>query len=63
MMEKMKAFVLTGKGEGEYKDVEKPVCANDGMILKIEAVGLCGSDVRNLRPWSFKGYISGNYRT
>lgn len=46
MVDTMKAFVLTGKGKGEYKDVEKPVCAKDGMILKIEAVGLCGSDVR-----------------
>ena len=45
-METMKALVLTGKQQAEYIDVEKPVCAKDGMILKIEAVGLCGSDVR-----------------
>jgi L-iditol 2-dehydrogenase len=42
----MKALVLTGKEQAEYRDVEKPVCPEDGMILKVEAVGLCGSDVR-----------------
>lgn len=42
----MKAMVLTGKGQAEYTDVEKPKCPKDGMIIKVEAVGLCGSDVR-----------------
>ncbi len=46
MAETMKALVLTGKEQAEYRDVEKPSCPEDGMILKIEAVGLCGSDVR-----------------
>jgi len=45
-VETMKALVLTGKEQAEYRDVEKPVCPEDGMILKVEAVGLCGSDVR-----------------
>ena len=45
-METMKALVLTGKEQAEYRDVEKPVCPEAGMILKIESVGLCGSDVR-----------------
>jgi L-iditol 2-dehydrogenase len=46
MSNTMKAMVLTGKGQAEYKDVEKPLCPKDGMILRIESVGLCGSDVR-----------------
>ncbi len=42
----MKALLLTGKSSVEYKEVPTPVCPDDGLLLKIEAVGLCGSDVR-----------------
>lgn len=42
----MKALVLEDKEKVVYKEVETPKCPKDGMILKIDAVGLCGSDVR-----------------
>lgn len=46
MTETMKAMVLTAPGEAEYRDVPKPVCEPGGLLLKVDAVGLCGSDVR-----------------
>lgn len=42
----MKALVLEGKERFVYKDVQMPVCPEDGLLIKIDAVGLCGSDVR-----------------
>lgn len=42
----MKALFLTGKCQVEYKEVPKPQCPEDGMLIKIDSVGLCGSDVR-----------------
>ena len=45
----MKAMVLTAPGEAEYRDVPVPVCEPGGMILKMDAVGLCGSDVRTYK--------------
>ncbi|MDR3551726.1 MAG: alcohol dehydrogenase catalytic domain-containing protein [Clostridia bacterium] len=42
----MKAMVLTGKAQAEYREVPTPECPVDGLLVKIEAVGLCGSDVR-----------------
>ena len=29
-----------------YKDISDPVCEKGGFVMKIDAVGLCGSDVR-----------------
>ena len=47
-MATMKAAVMYGPNDIRYEDTEKPVCPQDGLILKIMAVGLCGSDIRNL---------------
>ncbi len=35
--------------------IDKPICPADGLILKIMAVGLCGSDIRNLTTDSRHG--------
>ncbi len=43
----MKALVLKGIKQVSYEEVPTPECPRDGLLLKIEAVGLCGSDVRN----------------
>ena len=51
----MKAAVMYGPNDIRYEDTEKPVCPQDGLILKIMAVGLCGSDIRNLTSDSRKG--------
>lgn len=42
----MKALVLKGKKEVSYEEVKTPKCPNEGMLIKMEAVGLCGSDIR-----------------
>ena len=41
----MKAVVLCGKGQVEYREVEKPVCGDDDIILEVKACGICGSDL------------------
>ena len=42
----MKAVVLTGIGEMQLRDVPEPRLENDNdVLLKIEKVGVCGSDV------------------
>ncbi len=52
---KMKAAVMHGPGDIRYEDVDKPSCPAGGLLLKVEAVGLCGSDIRNLVTDSRKG--------
>jgi L-iditol 2-dehydrogenase len=42
----VKAQVLTGIGEMELREVEKPSIMIEGdVLLKVEVVGVCGSDV------------------
>jgi L-iditol 2-dehydrogenase len=45
----MKAVIINAPGEYGVYDVEKPVCPEGGMLLKVLACGLCGSDLRTLR--------------
>lgn len=52
---KMKAALMYGPGDIRVEDVPKPDCPKDGLILKVMAVGLCGSDIRNLTSDSRKG--------
>ncbi len=52
---KMKAALMYGPNDIRIEEVTKPECPNDGLILKIMAVGLCGSDIRNLTSDSRKG--------
>jgi len=51
----MKAALMYGPNDIRVEMVEKPACPADGLILKIMAVGLCGSDIRNLTSDSRKG--------
>lgn len=44
--ERMKALVLEGKEKIMYKEVDTPSCPEDGLLMKVDSVGLCGSDVR-----------------
>jgi L-iditol 2-dehydrogenase len=63
MVEKMKAAVMYGPNDIRYEDVDRPVCPEGGFVLKVKAVGLCGSDIRNLTTDSKKGnypYIYGH---
>ncbi len=54
-MSKMKAALMYGPDDIRVEMTEKPECPADGLILKIMAVGLCGSDIRNLTSDSRKG--------
>lgn len=51
----MKAALMYGPNDIRYEETERPECPEDGLILKIMAVGLCGSDIRNLTTDSRKG--------
>ena len=54
-MAKMKAAVMYGPSNVVIEQIEKPVCPDNGILFKVEAVGLCGSDIRNLTTDSRKG--------
>ena len=63
----MKAVVINAPGDYEVKKVPVPACPDDGLLLKIMACGLCGSDLRTLRsghhrvklPWIVGHEIAG----
>jgi len=52
---KMKAALMYGPNDIRVEEIDKPICPEDGLILKIMSVGLCGSDIRNLTTDSRKG--------
>lgn len=41
----MRAFVVTAPGEAEVQEVEPPVAAPDEVVVDVERVGVCGTDV------------------
>ncbi len=41
----MKALVYTGVGALEYRDVDQPQATEGHSLIKVEAVGICGSDM------------------
>jgi threonine dehydrogenase-like Zn-dependent dehydrogenase len=41
----MRAYVLTGPGEGSVQDVPAPVATPGEVVVDVERVGLCGTDV------------------
>lgn len=45
----MKAIVLESPGEYRLREIEKPSCPDEGILVKVEYCGLCGSDLRTLR--------------
>lgn len=51
----MKAAVMYGPNDIRVEEYPKPTCDRDGMILRVDAIGLCGSDIRNLTTDSQKG--------
>ena len=42
----MKSVYITGVREVEVREVAEPVCPANGLILKVKACGICGSDLR-----------------
>lgn len=53
----MKAALMYGPNDIRVEEIDKPKCPEGGFLLKVMAVGLCGSDIRNLTTDS----KSGNY--
>jgi L-iditol 2-dehydrogenase len=45
----MKSAFLVGPRKFEVKDISAPTVPDDGLILKTEACGVCGSDLRRWR--------------
>ncbi len=45
----MKAVVIEAPGKYGIQEVPKPECPAGGLIIKVLACGLCGSDLRTLR--------------
>ncbi|MEM7430054.1 MAG: alcohol dehydrogenase catalytic domain-containing protein [Pseudomonadota bacterium] len=41
----MKALVYTGPEQLEFREAADPQAGNDGVVVKIDAVGICGSDM------------------
>lgn len=66
-MEKMKAVVVHAPMKFGVEEVPVPVVPAGGLLLKVEACGLCGSDLRTLRsghrkvtfPWTIGHEIAG----
>jgi L-iditol 2-dehydrogenase len=48
----VKAAMLEGKNNLVVRDVETPKCPPHGLLLKVKACGLCGSDIRKIRNGS-----------
>jgi L-iditol 2-dehydrogenase len=46
-MKTMKAAVYEGIEKIAVRDVPAPVCEDDGILVRVEACGICGGDVRN----------------
>jgi L-iditol 2-dehydrogenase len=57
----MKAALLTDKQTYEVMDVPDPDVPRDGVVLRVEACGVCGSDVRRWRegPPTGEGSLPG----
>ena len=52
----MKAILQYGPNDLRYEDIPYPKCEPGGLIMKVMAVGLCGSDIRNLTTDSLPGH-------
>lgn len=53
----MRALVYGGPRTLNLQERERPVCPKNGMLLKVESCGLCGSDVRVYHSSLPKGKI------
>jgi L-iditol 2-dehydrogenase len=64
----MRALVVRAPMEFSVETVRKPAAPDGGLLLKVEACGLCGSDLRTLRlghrhvtfPWTIGHEVSGS---
>ena len=50
----MRALVYTRPGAVELLDVEKPVAADDEILIEVATVGICGSELHGIRSDDFR---------
>jgi L-iditol 2-dehydrogenase len=43
----VKAAIFEGIENIKVREIDKPLCKDNGMLIKVEACGICGSDIRN----------------
>ena len=48
MAEMMNAALMYGPGDIRVEQMPKPTCPPGRFVLRVDAVGLCGSDIRTL---------------
>lgn len=46
---KMKALVAHAPNQYNIEYVQKPLCPDEGLLIRVKACGLCGSDLRTLK--------------
>lgn len=51
----MDTAVMHGPDDIRFESVPRPACPPGGFVVRVDAVGLCGSDIRNLTTDSRKG--------
>ena len=51
----MQAAVMYGPSDIRIEEIPRPECPKGGVVLKVLAIGLCGSDIRNMTTDSCKG--------
>ncbi|BEU88962.1 zinc-dependent dehydrogenase [Selenomonas sp. TAMA-11512] len=51
----MQAALMYGPEDIRVEEIPKPPCPEDGLLLKVQSVGICGSDLRNMLMDSRKG--------
>ena len=50
----MKAAVFYGPGDLRVVDTERPQAGSDGVVVKVKAVGICGTDLHTYKLGMFK---------
>jgi L-iditol 2-dehydrogenase len=50
----MKAALYRGGDRYEYEEVRDPVCPEDGLLIKVEACTICGTDLKILKAQDVK---------
>ena len=63
----MKAIVIHQPEQFGLEEIPRPECSPEGLLLKVEACGLCGGDLRTLRsghprvkfPWTIGHEVAG----
>jgi len=50
----MLAALFTGKEEFELKEIHQPPCSQGGLVVKVNACAICGTDLKTLRKADVK---------